>query len=43
MSARTPLSQPISAGKRAGVRDSSLQHLLEKLFREQLAIEPDNG
>jgi SAM-dependent methyltransferase len=39
----TPLSQPIAAGQWQAVGDASLQHLLDELYRKQLALDPDNS
>ncbi|HKB41229.1 MAG TPA: methyltransferase domain-containing protein [Gemmataceae bacterium] len=40
--ARMQASQPVTAGRTPAAGDASLEHLLEELYRQQLALDPDN-
>jgi SAM-dependent methyltransferase len=42
MSARTLLSQGVAAEQRQPLKDTSLECMLAELYREQLALEPEN-
>jgi hypothetical protein len=41
--AGTPLLPPIASKQPPIAGDTSLQHVLEELYREQLALDPENG